>query len=146
MLPTFRTNRVLPGSLLNGFLSDGFLSNFPDWDKGYTNSTTPAVNVKEDDKGYVIEVAAPGLEKKDFKISFDKNVLSISSAKENVANAEADGYLRREFNYTSFSRSFTLPENIDGNKIKAQHKNGLLTVSIPKEELSVKQVKEIAIN
>jgi len=106
----------------------------------------PAVNISEGDDAYTIEVAAPGLEKKDFQIDLDNDVLTIASLKEDKAEHSKDNYTCREFSYDSFSRSFTLPEMADADKISASHKNGILFVSIPKkEEAKVKPARQIAI-
>jgi HSP20 family protein len=106
----------------------------------------PAVNVEEDEKEYRIEVAAPGLEKEDLKVSVNDGVLTISSEKEIEKEDKKDSYIRREFGYTSFCRSFTLPEEVNSDKIIAKHKNGVLHISIPKAEVKVKPVKEIKIS
>ncbi len=112
-----------------------------------TNTTLPAVNIKEDDDGFEVEMSAPGLDKKDFKIELNNSVLTISSEKE-VENETKEGqqFTRKEFSYQSFSRSFTLPETVEGEKIKAKYENGVLSVSIPKkEEAKPKPVKQIEI-
>ena len=146
MLPLIRKHRTLPGSFIDEFFNDNFLPSFFNWDSNSENSNIPAVNVEETDKTYLIDVAAPGLGKKDFKLSVDADVLTISSSKENAEENKKEGYLRREFNYHSFSRSFTLPENTDASKIKATHTNGVLNISIPKVEVEVKKALEIKIN
>jgi HSP20 family protein len=106
----------------------------------------PAVNVTEGDEAYTIEVAAPGLEKKDFRIDLDNDVLTIASVREDNREENQDQYTRREFGYESFSRSFNLPELVDNEKISASHKNGILFVNIPKkEEAKVKPARQIAI-
>ena len=107
----------------------------------------PAVNIKEQPGDYQIEVAAPGLNKEDFKIALDKNVLTISAEKEvestegseDAKNSEKSKtkYTRREFNYQTLSRSFTLPKGIKQNEISATYTNGVLNVTVPKEEEKV---------
>jgi HSP20 family protein len=147
MLPNVlsRKNNTVPRNFVDEFFNDAFLPRFFDWTNNIQNTSSPAVNVEETDKEYLIDVAAPGLDKKDFKLSLDENVLTISSQKEQSNEEKKDGYLRREFNYSSFSRSFTLPENTDAAQIKASHKNGVLTISIPKQEEKAKVSKEIKI-
>jgi len=100
-----------------------------------TNTTLPSVNVKESADGFEVDMAAPGLEKKDFKIEINHGTLTISSEKK-VENETKTGehFKRREFSYQSFSRSFTLPEMVDGDKVSAKYENGILKVSIPKKE------------
>lgn len=97
-------------------------------------STTPAVNVTEDDKKYEIDVAAPGLNKEDFNIDVTDGVLSITAEKEEQDKKEEENYIRREFGYTKFQRSFDLPENIKEDKINASYKDGVLKVELPKKE------------
>jgi len=132
-------------------LFDRFFENdLFDWsNRNYsnTNTTLPAVNIKEDKDGFEVEMSAPGLEKKDFKIELNNSVLTISSEKK-VENETKEGqqFTRREFSYQSFSRSFTLPETVEGEKIGAKYENGILSVSIPKkEEAKPKPVKQIEI-
>ena len=106
----------------------------------------PAVNITESENGYTVEVAAPGLNKKDFKIDLVKNSLTIASVREDKQEENNERYTRREFQYTNFSRSFTLPETVDGEKISAVHKDGILYVDIPKmEEAKEKPARQIAI-
>jgi len=112
-----------------------------------TNTTLPSINIKEDKNGFEVEMAAPGLEKNDFKIDLDNNVLTISSEKK-VENEikEGENYTRREFSYQSFTRSFNLPENAESDKISAKYEKGILKVSIPKrEEAKPKVTKQIEI-
>ncbi|MFA5301378.1 MAG: Hsp20/alpha crystallin family protein [Bacteroidales bacterium] len=132
-------------------LFDRFFENdLFDWsNRNYsnTNTTLPAVNIKEDKDGFEVEMSAPGLDKKDFKIELNNSVLTISSEKK-VENETKEGqqFTRREFSYQSFSRSFTLPETVEGEKIGAKYENGILSVSIPKkEEAKPKPVKQIEI-
>ena len=101
-----------------------------------SGSSMPAVNIKETADGFHVEMAAPGMEKKDFKIELDGNTLQISSEKqEEFENKEDENYNRKEFSYRSFYRSFHLPkEVVDADKIKAKYDNGLLHLSIPKKE------------
>ena len=144
MLPMLRKNRGNVPSFIDDFFGRDWMDSvFSD----QTGISTPAVNVKESNDDFFIEVAAPGLEKNDFKINLDNNVLTISSEKE-FRNEDKEGarYMRREFSYTSFSRSFSLPEAVDAEKIKAKHKDGILMISIPKkEEAKRKPPKQIAI-
>jgi HSP20 family protein len=97
-------------------------------------SSMPAVNICETADHFRVEVAAPGMKKDDFKIRLDHNVLSISSEKEETNESEENQYSRREFSYQSFQRSFTLPNSVDSEKIKANYQDGILTINIPKRE------------
>ena len=105
-------------------------SNFPS-----TQTTVPAVNIKETEDSFGVEVAAPGLEKKDFKIQLENNLLTISSQKESHEENQHEGYSRREFSYQSFQRSFVLPKDVVNDEgIVARYENGLLQLVIPKKE------------
>ena len=106
-------------------------SNFSD-----TNTTIPAINIKETAGNYEVEVAAPGMTKQDFKVELDGNSLTISSEKENLKNEREDErYTQREFSYQSFQRTFTLQKDVvDIDKIQAKYENGLLHLLIPKKE------------
>lgn len=131
MLPALRKNSALPSLIDEFFGRDVFPGFIFDVEK---RMSTPAVNIIEGKDDYRIEVAAPGLDKKDFKIDIDNNVLTISSEKEEKHEEKDDHFMRREFNYSAFTRSFTMPEGTDGDKISARHADGVLTVVIPKRE------------
>lgn len=100
-----------------------------------TSTTLPSVNIKETAETYEVEVAAPGMEKSDFNITLDGNLLTISSVKEHKEISEQENFTRREFSYQSFQRSFELPKNVvDEEQITARYENGLLALKIPKKE------------
>jgi HSP20 family protein len=100
-----------------------------------TSTTVPSINIKETTDNYEVEVAAPGMDKNDFKVTLDDNLLTISSVKQNEQETVEDNYTRREFSYQSFQRSFELPKNVvDEENIKAHYDNGLLHLIIPKKE------------
>jgi len=113
------------------------------------SATLPAVNVRETNETYIIDVAAPGMKRDEFKVELDNHILTISSQREekHEANDENGNYTRREFNYQSFQRSFTLPENkVVGEKISARYADGILHITVPKnDEAKVKPVKQITI-
>ena len=142
-----RTNDSYVPSFIDRFfnndLSEWGMNNFSS-----TNTSLPAVNVKETDDDYFIEVAAPGMKKKDFKINYNNNVLTISSEREEEKEDKNDNYSRREFSYQSFQRSFTVPQqSVDGDKIEASYNEGILNIKLPKrEELKPKPAKEIKIS
>jgi len=113
-----------------------------------TNTTLPKVNIKENSEAFEVEVAVPGFDKKDFQIKLDNGVLTVSSEKkeENVEK-EDERYSRREFSYQSFTRTFTLPELVEGDKISAKYDNGILKINIPKkEEAKPRPPKQIKIS
>lgn len=113
-----------------------------------TNTTLPSVNIREDENGFEVDMAAPGFDKKDFKIELLNNLLTISSEKKvETETKEGQQFTRQEFSYQSFSRSFTLPNTVEGEKIQAKYENGILKVAIPKkEEAKPRPVKQIEIN
>ena len=98
----------------------------------FIGNSLPAVNVKETDKGFELEVAAPGMKKEDFKIELDNNMLGISSETKAEKTEDKDKYTRREFSYSSFRRTFTLPKNVDAEKIMANYEDGVLKIEIPR--------------
>lgn len=128
MLPTF-TKRSFRPFYMPGFFDDDF---FPVMSN--KSNSTPAVNIREDDKNYVLDFAIPGLEKKDLKIDINEDILTISSEMKKESEENKNGYKRKEFSYSSFSRSFYIPENVDREKIEASYNNGVLSVSLPKQE------------
>ena len=101
-----------------------------------TNTTIPAVNVKESAENFEVEMAAPGMKKEDFRVELDGNQLTISSEMRNEKEEkEGERYTRREFSYQSFQRTFTLPKNVvDVDQIHATYENGVLRLLIPKRE------------
>jgi len=107
----------------------------------------PSVNIIETEEGFSLELAAPGLKKEDFKINLDNNILSISAETQNESEEKTEKMIRKEFSYNSFRRSFSLPKAIDLEKIKADYKDGILSVGLPKrEEAKVAINREIAIS
>lgn len=119
---------VLFPSLMNEILK-------PDWFGGLENdkNNVPAVNIKENEKDFELELAVPGRKKEDFQIEINENVLTISSVSKIEENIEKDNYTRREFVYSSFKRAFTLPETVDEDNIKANYDNGILKLALPKK-------------
>ena len=140
-----------PMTGLNNFFDDFFTKDLFNWnEKNLTEMgfTMPSVNVKETETNYEIEMAVPGFKKEDFKINIDRNILTISSESqtENEERDEKKNYTRREFNYQSFTRSFTMPSDIvDVEHIEAKYDNGILKLAVPKRENAKKEVKSIEI-
>ena len=111
-----------------------------------TNLNVPAVNVKEVDNAFHLELAAPGLKKEDLKINVENNTLTIAYRPEEKAEESAPKFTRHEFGFNAFERSFRLPKTVNANEIKATYTDGTLTVELPKIEVKEeKLVKEIAI-
>ena len=108
---------------------------------------TPAVNVMEENNEYRIDVAAPGMGKKDFKIDLTDDLLTISSEKKVEKDESKNKFMRREFSYNSFKRSFQLPDSVEQDNIAATHTEGILTIHLPKKEEELKKgPKTIAIS
>ena len=133
------------------FFDKFFEGNLMDWNNSNfssTDTTLPAVNVKENNDAFIIEVAAPGMTKDNFEINYDNGRLTIGSELKNEKKDEGENYSRREFSYQSFQRSFTVPENIvSGEKISANYKDGILSINLPKrEEVKPKPSREIKIS
>ena len=105
----------------------------------------PAVNIAETENEFHIELAVPGLKKEDFKISLDKNVLSVSAEKKVENVDESKKYSKREYSYNSFVRSFTLPETADAAKVDAEYTDGILKLNVAKKEEAKVQSREIAV-
>ncbi len=117
----------------------------PDWFGGLENdkSNVPAVNIKENEKDFELELAVPGRKKEDFRIEINENLLTISTESKTEENVEKDNYTRREFAYSSFKRAFTLPETIDEENIKANYENGILKFTLPKKAEALPKPKRI---
>ena len=138
-----RLNRNYVPAYWDDFFNDRF---FNQLNPASGNSSTPAVNVSEDEKGYTIEVAAPGLSRKDFSLEVDDDILTISTEQKESKEEKKQNYLRREFNYHTFKRSFRLPETVDQEQIRATHESGILTLSLPKKEEAVQNApRQIAV-
>jgi HSP20 family protein len=127
-------------------LFDTFFNSEPFLSKSLV-SNVPAVNISETDDGYHVELAVPGLKKEDFKISVDQNQLKISAEQksETVENDESRKYSRKEFNYASFTRAFTLPDLADQAQIEAEYRDGVLLVNVAKKEEAKALVREISV-
>lgn len=116
------------------------------WMSNYANTMLPAVNVKEGENSFSVEVAAPGFEKKDFQIELHDNTLKISSEKEHKQEEESEKFTRKEFSYAKFERSFFLPENVEEEGISAKYDSGILKIEIPKKKEAIKKLKEISVS
>lgn len=129
-------NGNLPTKRVENFptLFDDFFKPWREWfDMGWDKvSTVPSVNVTEADNEYKISVAAPGLQKEDFKLEVDGNMITISAEKSTRAETKEEKFTRKEYNFTSFSRTFTLPDNVMSDKIEAHYENGELKLKLPK--------------
>lgn len=106
-----------------------------------TTMQQPAVNIQETDKVFIMELAVPGFDKKELAVTVENDILSIASEVE--SNAKADSrYTRREYSYSAFRRTFTIPENVNSKKIDAHYTDGVLTITLPKKEVTVQDKRE----
>ncbi len=126
---------------------------FKPWNEWYDNGgffgrtlNVPAVNITEEKNEYLVSLAVPGMKKSDFKIDVDGNMLTISSEKEETKEEKDKKFNRKEYSYSSFSRSFTLPEEVNKEKIDARYEEGVLKISLPRNESAKKpSAKQIAV-
>ncbi|MBT8285088.1 Hsp20/alpha crystallin family protein [Muriicola sp. SD30] len=134
-------NRPFTNLITSDFfdMEDFFDNRF--WKKGLVNedfwngrSGEPALNIREEDRHFEIELAAPGFEKKDFDVSIENGYLTIKAEKEDTEETKKENYTRKEFSYNSFERSLQLPENVLEDKIKAKYNDGILSFKVLKKE------------
>ncbi len=118
-----------------------------DWLKSRISNSdwSPAINVVDNEQNYEVEVAAPGLKKEDFKVSVENRVLTVSGKTEKEEEEKKKNYTRKEFSSKSFSRSFTLPENIEEDSIEAKYGEGVLKLTLKKSQKELPPKKEVAI-
>jgi len=128
MMNDFSPNRFFNGSLFD-FDDDFFTS-------------TPLVNITENENEFKLDLSAPGINKEDFKIDLENGILTVSSEKGESDTIEEENFRRREFSYNSFSRVFALPDNIDENKIVAKYENGILEMQLPKKEGAISKPRK----
>ena len=125
--------------VFTSLIDDLFLNQ--DWN--YISATVPAANIIEADDHFNIELAVPGKKKSDFTIELDEGVLTISSETETKSTEKDGSFTRKEFGYSSFKRSFNIPETVSADKISASYKEGILTVSLPKKAEALPQPKKL---
>ena len=140
-MPARKSQNWLPG-IFNDFFGNEWVEK--------TNSASPAINIKESENEYKVEVAAPGMTKDDFSIKIDADnqlIVSMEKKEEHKDENKKERYLRREFAYTQFQQIMILPDNVEKDKIEAKVENGVLQIDIPKKQIAVEEnkVKESAI-
>lgn len=145
-----RTRKELP-TLMDNFFTRPFfgpsLFDFNDFLTGHDLALFPDANIIENGKDYEIELAVPGLERKDIKVEVENDTLIVSAEKEDEKKTEEKNYRSREFSYNSFYRSFSLPENLKVDNINAEYHNGVLKITLPKKEVTVsKPLKQIKVS
>ncbi len=134
-LVRFKQNKPNNGidRIFNDFFGGGMLpSSFVE-----SNSHVPAVNIVENAKSFHIEIAAPGYDRNDFNVDIDGKALYVNAETANTNEEEGSSYTRREFSKSSFTRSFTLPDTVDINKVSGHYENGILFIEIPKKEEAI---------
>ncbi len=140
MLPVLNRNSWMP-EVFNDFFTNDFMTR--------ANATAPAINVKESDREYTVELAAPGLKKEDFNVNIDRDGnlhIHMESKNESKEEDKKSHYLRREFSYSKFEQTLLLPDDVDKDGIEAKVNDGVLTVSLPKlEKVAEKTVKQIEV-
>lgn len=133
---TTKKNNSFP-VLFEDFFNDRFLENSPFFAfAGQKETVLPKVNVIENTENFQIELAAPGLKSEDFKVEVKNGILNISSEKEEEIKQDGKNFRKREFSFSSFSRSFSLPENVLSDKIDANYASGVLKLTLPKNKVS----------
>lgn len=142
--------KLAPYKPLSPATIDQFFSDFFDRDLGSffgsdVFDNTPSVNVREDEEAFTLEVAAPGLERDDFSVEVTNDQMVVSAEKKSEWEDKTDQYSRREFNFSSFKRVFTLPNGIEGEKIEAKYDRGVLQIVLPRKEMEVLDKRTIEI-
>lgn len=119
----------------SSWMDEFFNRDWPALSQNFNSGITlPKVNIRETAEEYFVEMAVPGMQKSDFNIELDNKILVISNEKEEEKEVKEDNYTRREFGYSSFKRSFSLPETVNEENIKAEYRDGILSVHLPKRE------------
>lgn len=141
MMPMMRTNSWIP-AVFNDLFDADFMPK--------VNATAPAINVKENDQAYTVEVAAPGMKKEDFNVHINDEgnlIIKMEQKQEHKEEDKDTRYLRREFSYSKYERTLLLPDDVNKELISAKVENGVLTVALPKlVEEKIKVSRQIDIN
>jgi len=127
-------NKPAQPKTFSSILDEFFNNSFPETFNKEWNWNSPSTNIKETDQGFTIEMAVPGIDKKNIDIRVEKDQLIIESAQKNESEESNDNYTMRQFNYSTFRKSFFLNDKIDSNKINAEYKDGILYIDIEKKE------------
>jgi HSP20 family protein len=135
-------NRTNGEPAFNNLIGDLF-PQIPSFFKDGIRPAATPVNIRETEKEYLLDVVAPGLNKEDFTINLDKNILTVSAEKKDETVNENEKFVRREYKPSSFKRSFSLDEKIDAEAIFAQYVNGVLTLNLPKKQEVKPAAKQI---
>lgn|SRR5690606_3685144 len=140
-----KRNSFIPSS--TSLFDDFFSRDLFDWSKSEGNGLVPRVNIKENNDGFSVDIAAPGMKKEDFQVELDNDMLTVSSEVSQNQEEKDERYTRKEFSYHAFRRSFYLPNTVEVDEINATYKDGILNLWIPKrEEAKKKPARMISIN
>lgn len=134
------TRSMFPNSvdMFNEFFNEFNGSDFRKWN-------APAVNISENDNEFKLQLAVPGMKKEDFKIAIEDNILVVSAEQKQESEKKTERYTRKEFSFSSFTRRFNLPENVDENQINANYENGIMLLTLPKKAEAKPVAREISI-
>lgn len=124
--------------MFNEFFNDFNGSDFRKWN-------APAVNISENDKEFKLQLAVPGMKKEDFKIAIEENMLVVSAENKKENEEKTERYTRKEFSFSSFTRRFNLPDNVDDTQISANYENGIMHLNLPKKAEAKPAAREISI-
>lgn len=133
-----KRNKLFFPSLMNDFMGPDWFGGTDNW-----NTSVPAVNIKDNEKNFELELAVPGMKKDDFTVEVDNDVLTISSEFKSENEETQENYTRKEFSYSAFKRAFTLPETVDGSKIDAKYEDGILKLTLPKKQEALPKPKRL---
>ena len=132
-----KRNSFFPAS--TALFDDFFTRDLFDWSKSEGNGLVPRVNIKENNDGFSVDIAAPGMKKEDFQVELDNDMLTVSSEVSQNQEEKDERYTRKEFSYHAFRRSFYLPNTVELDEINATYKDGILNLWIPKREEAKKK-------
>ena len=133
----------LANPAFHNLISDLLENDFPAFRPFGNGTGLPAVNISENDKNFHLELSIPGFSKEEIELAIDQDTLNVSGEKKTTSEQEEKRYSRKEFSYQNFKRSFTLPENIDQEKIAARFEHGILLIELPKKETEIKSARKI---
>lgn len=130
----------------NSLLDNFFTTSDDIFNTAQSAASLPAVNVSETDDNFVLELVAPGKSKDDFDVDINNGVITISSESEEKSETEEKNYTRKEYSFNSFSRSFSLPDNVEASGIRAKYNEGVLTIDLPKNEPSKPETTKVEVS
>jgi HSP20 family protein len=140
-----KINPIFGNNDIFNFVDEVFNKSIGDIINNDVIRSKPQINIKENDKMYIMEVAAPGLSKEAFSLKVEEGYIIISAENKSDVTEEKEDYKKREFNYSSFERRYLLPETVDMDSINAKYENGILSIDLPKMEVKVEKGKVIEI-